>query len=166
MLGLSNLFKNRYELLRFLLTAIGVIVSLSLPWYYLREAETRALIWLIRQIGIHVIELGSTTFSVKSHIFSVTAACTNIEAIVGSIPLLWSVGWGIRESIIRFMKYFLVIQLISLARITIGFFFYDKGFSWQLTHEIPAGFLYFIWVIWITKFWKRNGIMGSRWSIA
>ena len=159
-------FKNKYWLLRFLLSAISVVVSLTMPWYYLREAETQALIWLIRLMDIHAIQLSSTTFSVKGHTFSVTAACTNIEAIMGSIPLLWSLAWRIRETIIRFMKYFLVIQLISIVRITIGFFFYDKGFSWQVTHEIPAGLLYFIWVIWITKFWKRNGIMGARWSIA
>lgn len=134
---------------RLLLVAPLFFLTHAFSWILLRNWTTTLIIQGDALLGTHLIRLSPTSFSVGDHYFQVVVACTSIDALIGSLPLLYDR----RTSLLKFFGFFLVysiiVQFINLSRLVLGFFAFDHGVSWKIAHEIPSGVFLFIWFIWL-----------------
>jgi len=151
--------KRQDVALRFLLVAPLVCLTHAFNWGFLREWTTTAIINGDSLIGTHLVQLSPTSFSVGDHSFKVVVSCTAIDALIGSLPLLYER----RKSLMNFLGFYLVFALITqalnLSRLILGFFAFDHGVSWRLAHEIPSGIFLFIWFLWLLQY---QGLIGRK----
>ena len=135
---------------RLLLVVPLIFFTHAFSWSLLRDWTTTLIIQGDALIGTHLVRLSPTSFSIRDLNFQVVVACTSIDALIGSLPLLYDR----RKSLLKFLGFFLVysiiIQVINLFRLILGFFAFDHGVSWKIAHEIPSGGFLFGWFIWLS----------------
>jgi len=141
---------------RLLLVAPLFFLTHAFSWNLLRDWTTNLIIQGNALLETHLVRLSPTSFSVGGHFFQVAVACTSIDALIGSLSLVYDR----RKSLLKFFGFFLVysviIQVINLLRLILGFFAFDHGVSWKIAHEIPSGGFLFIWFIWLL--WYRGWV--------
>jgi len=144
--------KAQKVVLRFALIIPLFYLAHAFSWPLLRAWITTAIIEGDALLGTHLVQLSPTSFSVGVHYFQVVTSCTSIDALLGSLPLLFDR----RKPLLRFLRFFLLYALVAeglnLLRLILGFFAYDHGISWRFAHEIPGGVFLFMWFLWLLRY--------------
>ena len=139
------------EMWRVAASFLLILLAFQFQWQFLCDLTTRTLISASHFFGVNAIRDSGSTFSINHLLFKVAMPCTNIEAILGTLPLLWDGRYSIKRNVRNFVIFALAIQAVNLLRLVLGFVAYSHGFSWLFSHEIPAGIFYFLWVVWIIR---------------
>ena len=124
----------------------------------LRYLHTEAIVGVLDAMDVKNLQLDSYSFSLRNLDFLVATQCTSIAAFIGAVPLFWKSTWKLNYGLLKTLQYFLVFEIINILRISTGLVFFDKGYSWNVTHTIPSGFFLFLILYWAlrTGGWVRN----------
>jgi hypothetical protein len=133
------------------LVALGAVVAHLLPWDGLRYATTSACVALSQAVGLHVVRLSATTFSLPGWPMEIRTSCTMIDLYLAAIPLLWVMGEGVRANLARALRFFAGLMALNLARLVAGFWLFARGMPWVLAHEVFAGVVMFGILEWICR---------------
>lgn len=135
---------------------VFVLLCYQLEWTAYRALNNTLFVEVSVWLGIAVTNLSPTAFLADGQYFRFDIACTALDAYFGSIPLLWERQWHLGRTLRFLGVYFVCFSLLNLARLTIGFYWFAHGWSWELTHEVAAGVFYFALFCWIAHRRKWN----------
>jgi hypothetical protein len=148
--------------LRLVLTSIGILTGLVLDFTTLRLLNSAAITQVLGLLNTPYQTLDSLSFEVKGLGIFIDTSCTSIAAFLGSIALFWRSDWKVFNGLVRTFFIFFIFEAINVLRIAIGLFFFNLGYSWEITHTIPSGFFYFALLYWALRYgrWltKSDGV--------
>jgi len=144
----NDLQAQRLAGLRVLLAIAGVYVGLNGSFDWLRRITFLGTIKILELLKVNYEIINSYNLRVHNLDISIITECTSIAAALGAIPLFWRYKNDALLSALRVLKIFIVFELLNLIRIAFGLYFFDKGFSWNLSHVIPSSIFYFLWLRW------------------
>ena len=156
--ALKSTTAGQKAIIRVVLCFTLVVIGLVGNFNALRYLNTEAIIALLDATGVENLRLDTYSFSLRNLDFLVATQCTSIAAFLGAMALFWKASWNFSDGLLKTLQYFLVFEVLNVLRITIGLVFFDKGFSWSVTHTIPSGFLHFVLLYWALKVggWIRS----------
>jgi hypothetical protein len=149
------------DLVRVVLVVLFVVLCYQFEWSAWRTFIRDVFVSLSRGLGIPLHPVSSDSFVLKAHLYRFVIACTALDVFFGSIPLLWERDKHILINIRLLTIYFLSLMMANLFRLEIGLPLFLFGVPWELSHEVMAGFFYFIVFLWIAR---RRGwtLLASR----
>jgi hypothetical protein len=139
---------GRVEVIRLLLCAIGVAIGLLFEFNLLRLINAQLIVDLLNLFGVENRIIDTYSFSVNGLGLIIATSCTSIAPFLGSLALFWHREWTLWQGIARSSFYFMIFEILNVLRIAFGLYFFDLGFSWNATHNIPAGIFYFALLRW------------------
>jgi len=153
----NDLQAYRLAGLRVILAIAGVYVGLNGSFDWLRRITFLGTTKIIELLKVNYEIINAYSLRVYNLDISIIADCTSIAAVLGAIPLFWCYKNNALLSALSVLKIFIVFQCLNLIRIAFGLYFFDKGFSWNVSHVIPSSIFYFLWLRWtlITGGWIR-----------
>lgn len=139
--------KNKHFFIRLCILFMFILIYHSFDWISLRKALYNTLILINNSFNIFTIsdkyydELG---FVIDGVLFYVSPNCTYIDLVLLIAPFWWRFRQTLRINFFRLLVLFVVIMSGNLVRITTALYFYDRGASWTLAHNVPDIILHVI----------------------
>ena len=69
--------------------------------------------------------------------------CTYIDLVLILIPFLWRVEVSPGRNLVWLAAFTVAVQLVNLARVWFSIWFFSRGGSWFLAHDLPDYLLYY-----------------------
>lgn len=151
--------QGRTLLIRFVLAALAVAISLCFRWEFLRFLTSEANLRVDLLAGIHLQRISFDTVMWRSILYRYENSCTFIDVFFGSIPLLWS----FRRSYLQNTSFLLAVAVgmfcFNVMRLSVSDVLFAAGLSWNLAHNVISGISYFVVWLWI---WKQLQKASAR----
>jgi exosortase/archaeosortase len=96
------------------------------------------------------------TIRIQGQLFRVVIACTFVDVLIGSIPLLWDVRKPLLRNASRLLAVAVIFFGLNLVRLEIAQVLYFRGVPWTVADEVLGGFAYFaVWLfLWRQRTWR------------
>ena len=107
--------------------------------------------WLLEKTGFEATIISATDFVTVGHTYRFVISCTAIDALLGSVPLLWNRALSLGGNLVRLGTLFAAVAMINLVRLWLGFALLRHHIPWVVGHEVTAGFFYFVLLVWIVR---------------
>ena len=147
---------SREFLLRSSLVALFVLLTYQFPWQWLRFVTSVAVLHISASLGMATARVSFDTIRIQGQLFRVVIACTFVDVLMGSIPLLWDVRKSLHRNASRLLAVAVIFFVLNLVRLAIAQVLYFRGVPWTLADEVLGGFAYFaVWLfVWRQRTWR------------
>lgn len=147
---------SREFLFRSSLVALFVLLTYQFPWHWLRFVTSVAVLRISSFLGMATVRMSFDTIRIQGQVFRVVIACTFVDVVMGSIPLLWEVGKPPLRNASRLLAVAVIFFGLNLVRLEIAQFLYFRGVPWTVADEVLGGFAYFaVWLfLWRQRTWR------------
>jgi len=141
------------------LVALFVLVTYQFPWHWLRFVTSAAILRISASLGMTGARVSFDTIRIQGQLFRVVIACTFVDVVMGSIPLLWDVRKSLQRNASRFLAVAVIFFGLNLVRLEIAQVLYFHGVPWTFADEVLGGFAYFaVWLfLWRQRTWRVLG---------
>src|ERR1700746_526005 len=141
---------------RIVLVAIFVVFAHPLEWTWLRFLTSEAVLRMSSALGFSTARLSFDTIRVNGAIFQYIVACTLVDVVLGSIPLLWDLQRSIKANLVRVVGMAAAFLAFNIVRLEISQVLYRVGLTWTLADQVLGGVAYFtIWIaLWNRRTWR------------
>lgn len=141
------------------LVALFVLLTYQFPWQWLRFVTSAAVLRISASLGMTAARVSFDTIRIQGQLFRVVIACTFVDVVMGSIPLLWDVRKSLHRNASRFLAVAVIFFGLNLVRLEIAQVLYFHGVPWTFADEVLGGFAYFaVWLfLWRQRTWRVLG---------
>jgi exosortase/archaeosortase len=147
---------RREFLLRAGLVALFVLLTYQFSWHWLRFVTSVAVLRISASLGMVTARVSFDTIRIQGQLFRVVIACTFVDVVIGSIPLLWDARKSLLRNASRLLAIAVIFFGLNLVRLEITQVLYFRGVSWTVADEVLGGFAYFaVWLfLWRQRTWR------------
>lgn len=138
------------------LVALFVLLTYQFRWHWLRFVTSAAVLRISASLGMTTARVSFDTICIQGQLFRVVIACTFVDVVIGSIPLLWDVRKSLLRNASRFLAVAVIFFGLNLVRLEIAQVLYFRGVPWPFADEVLGGFAYFVvWLfLWRQRTWR------------
>ena len=138
------------------LVALFVLLTYQFSWQWLRFVTSVAVLHISASLGMATARVSFDTIRIHRQLFRLVIACTFVDVVMGSIPLLWDVRKSLLRNASRFLAVAFIFFGLNLVRLEIAQVLYFRGVPWTLADEVLGGFAYFaVWLfLWRHRTWR------------
>ena len=111
---------SREFLFRSSLVALFVLLTYQFPWHWLRFVTSVAVLRISSFLGMATARMSFDTIRIQGQVFRVVIACTFVDVVMGSIPLLWEVGKPPLRNASRLVAVAVIFFGLNLVRLEIA----------------------------------------------
>jgi exosortase/archaeosortase len=147
---------SREFLFRSSLVVLFVFLTYQFPWHWLRFVTSVAVLRISSSLGMATARVSFDTIRIQGQLFRVVIACTFVDVVIGSIPLLWDVRKPLLRNASRLLAVAVILFGLNLVRLEIAQVLYFRGVPWTVSDEVLGGFAYFaVWLfLWRQRTWR------------
>ncbi len=142
---------SREIAIRFLLSALCVVLCYCFQWYWLRVLTCTANLNVDRMFGVYLLRISPLEVGFGGRVYNYAIACTLADAWCGALPLLWSTRRNIARNLGEIATFTFGLFAFNLARLSISDFLIANGASWTWGHSVFCGCAYFLVWLWICR---------------
>ncbi len=136
---------------RCVLAVLALVLALLLPWTWLREAMTGAVVTVGRALDLDVKRVDATVASAGTLQFGVKVQCTLIHVYFLSVPLLWYRNRTLRWNLCFQLGVCLALLVAALGRILLIVGAYSSGIPWDAAHGVICALVEFAVMVFIVE---------------
>ena len=147
---------GREFLFRAGLVALFVLLTYCFPWQWLRFVTSAAVLRISASLGMAAARVSFDTIRIQGQLFRVVIACTFVDVVMGSLPLLWDVRKSLSRNGARLLAVAVIFFALNLVRLEIAQVLYFRGVSWTFADQVLGGCAYFaVWLfLWRQRTWR------------
>ena len=145
---------NRFWLRLSIAVGFGLTAHLF-GWEWVRLFTSEVVLRSVAALGLQASRLSFDTISINGVAFQFVVACTFVDVIVGSIPLLWSATKTSLRNLRTILSVAAALFAFNLLREDLSQLLYAHGVPWVISDDVLGGFSYFaVWLFLCQKYRK------------